>query len=65
MKKGGCNPRNLLNMRCVHLQKSLERRTKTTLTPSDVHEINQLSRTNPIFYTDAGNELIEESVAQL
>ena len=65
MKKGGCKPKKLLNMRYVHSQKSLEGRTKATLTSSDVNETNQLSPINPIFCTDASNKLIEESVTKL
>ena len=64
-KKGGSNPRSLLFMRFHNFQKTIDRRTKLSLTSSDVHEIKLLSHTNPEYCTDAGNELIQESVAQL
>ena len=40
-------------------------RSKLALTSSDVHDIEQLSCTNPVYCTDAGYYLIEESIAQL
>ena len=64
-KKGGSNPKSLLFVRYHHFQKSIDRRSKLSLTSSDVHDIKQLSHTNPVFCTDAGNSLIQESVAQL
>ena len=63
--KGGSNPRSLLYTRYIHFQKSIDRRSKLSLSQSDVIDIKQISHTNPNFCTEAGIFLIQESVAQL
>lgn len=64
-KKGGSNPKNLLVSRYHTYQKAVDRRSKPTLTSADVIDIQQLSRTNPVYCTEAGNNLIDECSAQL